>query len=74
MQCAIRIQKKPEVNSGFFKIRVQGREREREQLVKAERKFTKDEVLKIIKLYKIKCDCDLKDVLLLIKRELTPLP
>lgn len=41
--------KKSEVNSGFLKIRVQGREK----LVKAERKFTKDGVLKVIKLYKI---------------------
>ena len=62
--------KKSEVNSGFLKIRVQGREK----LVKAERKFTKDGVLKVIKHYKIKSGCDLKGVLLLIKRELTPLP
>ena len=44
------------MNSGFFKIRVQ----RGEKLVKAERKFTKNGVLKVIKLYKIKCGCDLK--------------
>jgi T-complex protein 1 subunit zeta len=60
---------KTEVNPGFFYKSAE----EREKLVRAERKFIEDRVKKIIELKK-SVVTQIKDLLLLIRRELTHFP